>query len=78
MNPTDLILLKYDAKMRNAFLHASRALKLFKHWLEPIIKIEENYPYRQFVEIILSIFMKMRLLGIPFNDKYRKMKHILC
>ena len=50
-------------KLRNAFLHVSRAyktqcicLKLFKHWSEPIPKIEAYHPYRQSVAISLSIF----------------------
>ena len=70
------------SKLRNAFLHVSRAYKarcicvnLFRHWSEPIIKIEAYNPYRQSVVIILSVFMMMRLLWLPFNDIYRK---IMC
>ena len=70
---------KMTSKLRNAFLHASRAesicFKLFKHWSELIAKIEAYHPYRQSVVIILSILMMMRLLWIPFNDTYRK---IMC
>ena len=73
---------KMTSKLRNAFLHVSRAyktrcicIKLFKHWSEPIIKIEAYHPYRQSVVIILSMFMMMRLLWLPFNDMYRK---IMC
>ena len=73
MNPRDVI---------NVFLHVSRAnktlcisLNLFKHWSEPVDKIEAYHPYRQYVVIILSIFMMMRLLWLPFNDRYRK---IMC
>ena len=73
---------KMTSKLRNAFLHVSRAyktrcicLKLFKHWSEPIAKIEAYQLYRQSVVIILSIFMMMRLLWLPFNDTCRK---ILC
>ena len=47
-------------------------LKLFKHLSEPIVKIEAYYPYRQYVEIIGSIFMTMWLPWLPFNNKYRK------
>ena len=82
MNPTDVIVLKMTSKLRNAFLHVSRAnktrcicLKLFKQWSEPIVKIEAYHPYRQFVVIILSIFMMMLFLWLPFNDIYRK---IMC
>ena len=64
------------SKLRNAFLHASSSyktlcicLKLFKHWSEPIVKIEVYHPYRQYVVIILSIFMMMRLLSLPFNGR---------
>ena len=71
------------SKLRNAFLHVSSAyktlgicLKMFKHWSEPIVKIEAYHPYRQSVEIILSIFMKM-LLWLLFNNKYRKIKYIV-
>ena len=67
------------SKLRNAFLHVSRAyktrcicLKLFKHCSEPIVKIDAYHPYRQSVVIILSIFMMMRLLWLPFNDRYRE------
>ena len=70
------------SKLRNVFLHVSRAnktrcisLKLFKHLSEPVVKIEAYHPYRQYVVIILSIFMMMRLLWLPFNDRYRK---IMC
>ena len=73
---------KMTSKLRNAFLHVSRAyktgwicLKLFKHWSESIVKIDAYHPYRQSDEIILSIFMMMRLLWLPFNDRYRK---IMC
>ena len=79
MNPTDVIVLKMTSKLRNAFLHVSIAyqtrcicLKLFKHWSEPIAKIEAYHSYRQSIVIILSIFMIMRLLWLPFNNKYRK------
>ena len=82
MNPTNVIALKNYVKLRNAFLHVTRAyntqcicLKLFEHWSEPIAKIEANHPYRQSVVIILSIFMMMRLLWLPFNDTYSK---IMC
>ena len=51
------------SKLRNAFLHVSRAyktrclcLKLFKLWSERIAKIEAYHPYRQSVVIILCIF----------------------
>ena len=78
MNPTDVIVLKNDVKVGNAFLHVSRAyktqcicLKLFKHRSEPIAMIEAYHPYRQSVAIILSIFMMMWLLWLPFNDTYR-------
>ena len=82
MNPRDAIVLKMTSKLHNVFLYVSRAnttrrisLKLFKHWSEPVVKIEAYHPYRQYVEIILSIFMMMRLLWLPFNDRYRK---IMC
>ena len=75
---------KMKSKLRNVFLHVSRAyktrcicLKLFKHWSEPIVKIEIYHPYRQSVVIILSIFMMMRLLWLPFNDIYRKIVYIM-
>ena len=65
-----------------AFLHVSRAyitrcicLKLFTHWPEAIVKIEAYHPYRQSVVIIFSIVMMMRLLWLPFNDRYWK---IIC
>ena len=51
------------------------SLKLFKHGSEPVVKIEVYHPYRRYVVIILSIFMMMRLLWLPFNDRYRK---IMC
>ena len=78
MNPTDVIVLKkMTSKLRNAFLHVCRAyktqcicLKVLKHWSEPIAKIEAYQPYRQPVVIILSIFMMMQLLWLPFNDTY--------
>ena len=82
MNPTDVIVLKMTSNLRKAFLHVSRAnktrcicLKLFQHWSEPIVKIDAYHPYRQSVVIILSIFMRMRLLWLPFNDRYRE---IMC
>ena len=75
---------KMTSKLRNAFLHGIIAyktrcisLKLFKHWSEPIAKIEAYHPYRQSVVIILSIFMMMRLLWLPFNNKYRKIMGIM-
>ena len=62
------------AKLHNAFLQDSGPyitrcirLKLFNHWSEPIVKIEAYHPYRQFIEIILSIFMMMQLLWLPLN-----------
>ena len=80
MNPTDVIVMM--SKLRNAFLYVSRAyktrcicLKLFNHWSGPIAKIEAYHPYRQSVVIILSIFMMIRLLWLPFNDTYRE---IMC
>ena len=36
---------------------------------EPIVKIEAYYLYRQFIDIIMLIFMTMRLLWLPFNDR---------
>ena len=70
------------SKLCNAFLHVSRAyktrcicLKLFKHWSEPIVKIEAYHPYRQSVVIILSIFMMVLFLWLRFNDRHRK---IVC
>ena len=79
MNPTDVIILKMTSKLCNAFLHVSIAyktrrncLKLFKHWSEPIVKIEAYHPYRQSDVIILSIIMMMQLLWLPFHDRYRK------
>ena len=84
MNPTDVIVMKMTSKLRNAFLHVSRTyktrcicLKLFKHWSEPIAKIEAYHSYRQSVVIILSIFMMMRLLWLPFNDTYRQTMSIM-
>ena len=72
----------WASKMRNVFLHVSRAyktrcisLKLFKRWSEPVAKLEAYHPCRQHVVIILSIFMVMRLLWLPFNDRYGK---IMC
>ena len=69
-------ILKNNVKMRNAFLHVSRAyktrcicLKLFKQWSERIVKIEAYHPYRQSLVIILSIVMMMQLLWLPFNDR---------
>ena len=75
---------KMMSKLRNAFLPVIIAyktrcicLKLFKHWSEPVAKIEAYHPYRQSVVIILSIFMMMRLLWLPFNNKYRKIMGIM-
>ena len=51
-------------------------LKLFKHWSEPIFKIEAYHPYRQSFEIILSIFIMLQLLWLPFCDIYRKIKYM--
>ena len=68
---------KMTSTLRSAVLHVSRAyrtrcicLKLFKHWSEPIVMIEAYHTYRQFVVIILSIFMIIRLLGLPFIVRY--------
>ena len=77
-----IVLKKMTSKLRDVFLHVSRAYKtrcisiqLFKHWSEPVVKIEAYHPYMQYFVIILSIFMMMRLLWLPFNDRYRK---IVC
>ena len=52
MNPRDVIVLKVTSKLFNAFLHVRRAnntgciyLKLFKHWSEPIVKIEAYHSH---------------------------------
>ena len=50
---------------------------LFKQWSEPIVKIETYHPYRQFVEIIWSISMSLRLLWLPFNGRYKKPQYIM-
>ena len=69
------------SKLCYAFMHVRAyktgcmCLKLFKHWSEPIVKIDAYHPYRQSDEIILSIFMMMGLLWLPFNDRYMK---IMC
>ena len=70
---------KMTSKLRNAFLHVCTAyktrcicLKLFKHWSEPIVKIEAYHPYRQSDVIMLSIIMMMQLLWLPFHERYRK------
>ena len=44
--------------------------KLFKHRSEYVVKVDAYHPYIQFVRIVLSILMKMRLLWLPFNDSY--------
>ena len=44
--------------------------KLFKHRSEHVVKVDAYHPYIQFVRIVLSILMKMRLLWLPFNDSY--------
>ena len=82
MNPTDVIVLKMTSKSRNAFLNVRRAyktrcicLKLFKLCSETIFKTEACDPYRQSDEIVLFIFMTMRLLWLPLNDRYRKIKN---
>ena len=49
--------------------------KLFKHWSEHVVKVDAYHSYMQSVRIILSTFMKIRLLWLPFNDSYRK---IMC
>ena len=58
------------SKLHNAFMHVRRpyktqtiCLKLFKHWSEPIVKIEAYH------------LMTMRLLWLPFNDRYMKFKY---
>ena len=53
----------------------TKRLKLLNHRSEPIVQIEVYHPYKQSVVIILSIFMMMRLLWLPFHDRYRK---IMC
>ena len=70
MNPTDVIVQKMTYKLRNAFLDVSRActtgcicLKLFKHWSEPIVKIEVYHPYRKSVKIIVSILCRCCFYG---------------
>ena len=49
--------------------------KLFKHLSEHVVKVDGYHPNMHSVRIILSTFMKMRLLWVPFNDSKRK---IMC
>ena len=73
MNPTGVIVLKMTSKLRNTFLYVSIAYKtrrkLFKHWSEPIAKIEAYHPYRQSVVIILSIFYDDAVAMVTVNNK---------